>query len=61
MVNKIKEFLESNEALFEGLGYEQHSKENNGWEIDFWWKYIKDGNIITLEGCLYDGNFKLIK
>lgn len=75
MINKIKEFLESNEtelklpfipleiyeALFIELGYKYYNTENSGWEIDFWWKYIKDNNIITLEGCLYEGNFKLIK
>lgn len=75
MKNKIEEFLKSNETelslpfipleiyetLFNELGYENYAKDTNGWELDFWWKYKKDSDIITLEGSLYSGEFKLIK
>lgn len=75
MINKIKEFLKSNEtelklpfipleiyeALFEQLGYWMYDRETNGWQVDFWYKYKKDNSIITLDGSLHYGNFKLIK
>lgn len=75
MINKIKEFLESNEtelslpfipleiyeALFMELGYEIENSNTTGHEVCFNYTYSNDVKSFKLKGSLYKGDFKLIK
>jgi hypothetical protein len=75
MINKVKEFLESNETelklpfipleiyetLFEELGYEIEDSNTTGHEIYFSYTYSNGFENLKLKGSLYRGNFKLIK
>ena len=77
MINKIKEFLESNEtelklpfipleiyeALFEELGYYLSDRDRNYNETDFAIDYHHKNTLkcINLVGSFYDGKFNLLK
>ncbi len=56
--------LEVDEAL-KNEGYERVLGDvdcTNGWQVDFWYSYYKDGNCVMLSGSLwYSGDFTLTK
>ena len=72
----IKDFLESDSReldinmfpikmfmdTFESLGWEWDGNlDTNGWSVDFWLKFVKDGKEIGLNGSWWDGEYNLEK
>lgn len=35
--------------------------DTNGWQVDFWWKIMKEDKNYTLSGSLFYGDFTLTK